>query len=177
MRRHIRTLASVCVTKTQQGPQRYSCLCVCVCGLCIREVPTCSSSEVLVVAAAVAVDPVLAICRLHIYPYIYINLYIYIYIYISIYIYIYMVPSPPCAYLFCVLHFLYLFSGEIGGIFLGIGCLSFVLLTCFTCAVGDGGALFGVDKRTCRYWIQYPTIQLQYRSSSQIKDPLEGTTL
>ena len=96
-----------------------------------------------------------------------------------------------------------------------------VYLTCFTCAMGDGGALFGVDKRTCRYWIQYPgigsntgqdrrlkmhgkvsgassifnlrsrpvldpipaywiqypSIQLQYRSTSKIKDPLEGTTL
>ena len=66
--------------------------------------------------------------------------------------------APPCTYLFCVLHFLYLLSGEIGGTFLGIGCLPFVLLTCLTCAVGDGGALFGVDKRTCRYWIQYPGI-------------------
>ena len=51
-----------------------------------------------------------------------------------------------------------LISGEIGGTFFGIGCLPYVLLACFTCAVGDGGALFGVDKRTCRYWIQYPAI-------------------
>ena len=27
------------------------------------------------------------------------------------------------------------------------------------------------------YWIQYPSIQLQYRSRSKNKDPLEGTTL
>ena len=57
------------------------------------------------------------------------------------------------------------------------------MLTCFICAVGDGGTLSGVDKRTCRfgsntrYWIQYPSIQLQYRSRSKIKDQLEGTTL
>ena len=69
-----------------------------------------------------------------------------------------MVPPPHVPTFLCVLHFLYLFSGEIGGTFFGIGCLPYVLLACFTCAVGDGGALFGVDERTCRYWIQYAGI-------------------
>ena len=79
-----------------------------------------------------------------------------IYIYMYVYIYIWCPPHVPT--FFCVLHFLYLFSGEIGGTLFGICCLPYVLLTCLTCAVGDGGALFGVDKRTCRYWIQYPRI-------------------
>ena len=52
----------------------------------------------------------------------------------------YVVPPLHVPTFFCVLHLLYLFSGEIGRTFFGIGCLPFVLLTCFTCAVPDGGA-------------------------------------
>ena len=36
------------------------------------------------------------------------------YMYVYVYIYIYGAP-PSCTYLLCVLHFLYLFSGAIGG--------------------------------------------------------------
>ena len=99
-------------------------------------------------------------CSIHLYIYIYTHMtstYICTHVCVYIYIYIY-IWCPPRTYLFCVLHFLDLFSREIGGTFLGIGCIPFVLRTCFTCAVGNGGAVFGVDKRTCRYWIQYPGI-------------------
>ena len=61
-----------------------------------------------------------------VYTYLYIYIYTWhLHTYVHMYVYIY-IWCPPCTYIFCVRHFLYLFSREIGGTFLGIGCLPFV---------------------------------------------------
>ena len=127
----------------------------------------------------------------------YIILYCITLYYIRLHIlYVYLYGAPLCTYLFCVLHFLYLFSGEIGGTFLGIGCLPFVLRACFTCAVGmvehylvlirgpaGIGSNTGMDRRSKiedawkSFWDIFnlqSSIQAGIGSNTRVLDPIPG---